>query len=97
MAKNKDWVCFDTPALDKSDKSAFKALTKGEASPYQQQRVLEVIVADLARTHSTTLIPGAPDQTAFLQGRAFVGQRILKILSQPVDGLAPNEEGKSNG
>ena len=97
MAKRKDWECFETPALDKSEKGAFKALSKGEASEYQQQLILSVIVKKLARTHSTTLIPGAPDQTAFLQGRAFVGQRILKILSQPVDGKAPTEEGESNG
>ena len=97
MAKNKDWICFDTEPLDRQERSAFKALSKGEASAHQQQLILSVIVKKFARTDDATLIPGAPDQNTFLQGRAFVGQRIRKVLSQPVDGPAPTTEGKPNG
>ena len=97
MAKRKDWICFDTPELDRSEKSAIKALSKGEASEYQQQLALSVIVKKLARTNDIPFVPGWSDQSAFMAARAFVGTRIQKILSQPVDGSAPIEEGKTNG
>jgi hypothetical protein len=32
-------------------------------------------------------VPGSFDETAFLQGRAFVGKRIMQVLNKPLEKL----------
>lgn len=80
----KDAVCFLTEHLDEAEVQSIKALSRGDATEHQQALALHVIVKKLARTHDLHYIPQSPDQTAFLNGRAFVGHRILKIINQPV-------------
>lgn len=60
---------------------AFKALEAGEATPYQQQRVLNLIIKNFARTYDLPYIPGESDQSAFLAGRAFVGHSIMRYIN----------------
>jgi hypothetical protein len=88
--KNSD--CFECRELDKEEHIALKALGKGEATDYQQRLALKIIVNDFSRTHDLCYIPGTFDETSFLNGRAFVGQKILKYLNIPVGKLKDEEE-----
>ena len=78
---------FKYQALTKQEIVALKALQKGEASEYQQRLALVVITNKLCRAQDQLYIPGSFDATAFLSGRAFVGQAILKYLNIPVGKL----------
>lgn len=59
---------------------AIRALEGGEANPEQQRLALSAIIKKLSRTYDVHFVPNSPDETNFLEGRAFVGQNILKIL-----------------
>ena len=78
----------------KAEVVALKAVAKGEADPGQQHAVLQLIVKKFAQAHDLTYIPGDPDGTAFLSGRAYVGKSILKYLNYPASKLdkQPDEE-----
>lgn len=63
-----------------ADANAIQALGRGDASAEQQQRALSVIVEKLAGTYEHTFVPGAQDQTTYLEGRRSVGLQIVKLL-----------------
>lgn len=75
---------FACPELDKPEIEAIKALAEGEATAGQQTLALHVIVNKFSRTHDLLYIPDSFDQTSFMNGRAFVGMKILKYLKLPV-------------
>lgn len=70
--------------LTKQEVVALQDLNTGEATPYQQRLALMVIINKFARAQDLLYIPGSFDQTAILNGRAFVGQQILKYINIPV-------------
>ena len=76
--------CFAIEPLDDIDKRAIRALQSGEATPAQQQLAIYVIVNKLSRSHDVLFVPNDHDQTAFLAGRGYVGQQILKICKTPI-------------
>jgi len=80
-------ACFRYKALTKEEHQALTSLNKGEANEYQQRLALSVIVNKFSRAHNTLYIPDSFDQSAFLNGRAFVGHEILKHLQIPVGQL----------
>lgn len=82
-----DIIATQTRTLTTPEVVAIQALHRGEATAYQQKLALKVIVNDFCRAHDALYIPGSFDQTAFLNGRAFVGQRILKFINIPVGKL----------
>jgi hypothetical protein len=84
--------CFKTPALDKHDIEAIKALEKGTATEHQQKLALAVIIKKFARTHDQPFVPDSRDETAFLSGRCFVGNKIIKIISQPIGKIKHSTE-----
>jgi hypothetical protein len=80
-------IATQTRTLTKDEVIALQCLHRGEANEYQQRLALKVIVNDFSRAQDALYIPGSFDQTAFLNGRAFVGQRILKYINIPVGKL----------
>ena len=76
--------CLETDPLDEHEIIALKNLSKGKATEYQQVLALHAITNKICRVHDNLFIPGAPDQTAFLAGRAYVGSKILFELNVPV-------------
>lgn len=72
---------------DKEELIALRAVYNGEANPYQQRLALYLITNVFSRAQDVLYIPGSFDQTAFLNGRAFVGQQILKYIKIPVGKL----------
>ena len=83
--------CFEVETLKKEDVHAIKAVYAGEADPYQQRRAMFIFVNHFCRTHDVLFVPGEPDQTTFLNGRAFPGMQLLKTLNQPIGKLIDSE------
>jgi hypothetical protein len=94
MHNSKDDPFYCLP-LTKEEHSALKCLQRGEATPGQQHMALSAIVNKLSRAHDILLIPGNPEGTGVLNGRAFVGMKILRYLNVPI-GAHINEEEVNN-
>lgn len=94
-SSKKSNICFLTPTLSKLDVEAIKALNRGDATDHQQRLALAVICNKLSRAQDALYIPGTFDETAFLNGRAFVGQKILKIINLPIGKLI-NEKAETD-
>lgn len=92
--------CFRCDDPTKEEAEAIKALESGQAQDYQQQIALNYIVNKLCRSNDVLYIHGNNSlDTAFLNGRAFPGQKILKILKVPIGRLKlkQTEEVEENG
>lgn len=64
--------------------SAIKALNAGLASSDQQKEALRWIIEDLARTYDLSYRPGTDGDrdTAFAEGKRFVGMQIVKQINR---------------
>jgi hypothetical protein len=62
------------------DAAAIQALARGDADAQQQQRALACVIEKLAGTYEHTFVPGAQDQTTYLEGRRSVGLQVVKLL-----------------
>jgi len=96
LSSKRSEECFQCRELDKEEHQAIKALQRGDASEYQQRLALKVIINVFSRSHDMLFIPGAADQTVFMNGRAFVGQKILKYLNIPIGKLQEEEHDGEN-
>lgn len=84
MSHKPDSVALDVAKLDVREIRAIKSLAVGEASADQQMLALEVIVKKLSRAFDLGYLPGSFDESAFLNGRMFVGMQITKVVNQPM-------------
>ena len=87
-------VVFKIAKIDDQEHRALRALRRGEATDYEQKLALQVIINKISRAQDLLYIPGSFDQSAFMNGRAFVGQQLLKYLNLPVgkiEEVDPNE------
>ncbi len=91
MSSKRNEECFKCREPDKEEHQALKALQRGDATEYRQRLALRLIINVFSRSHDMLFIPGAADQTVFMNGRAFVGQKILKYLNIPVGKLKEEE------
>lgn len=96
MIGKKNKICFQYKELDKHEIRAIKALHAGEATPHQQGLALAVIVNNLSRAQDLLYIPDSFDETAFMNGRAYVGQKILKIINVPTAKLLKKDEAETD-
>ncbi len=84
------WATVDELTSDEA--RAIKAMYAGEANPGQQRLALQVIVNKFSRAQDMLFVPGEHDQTAFLNGRGFVGMQILKVIKVPIGKLQTVDE-----
>ena len=75
--------------ITKEEHQALQELWRGKATEHQQQLVLQVIVNKFARAQDLLYVPGDVHATSFINGRAFVGQQVLKYLNLPIGQLHP--------
>ena len=68
------------PDWELADASAIQALERGEATPEQQKRALKWIVETASSTYDLSYRPESERDTAFAEGRRFVGLNIVKLL-----------------
>lgn len=62
-----------------ADIAAIQALQRGDASPDQQRRALDYIIT-LAGTYDLSYRPDSVQDTAFAEGKRFVGLQVIKAL-----------------
>lgn len=82
-----DAEAFRYVGIDREDVVAIKALSEGQANEFQQKRALSIIVKNFSRMYDVAFVPDAPDQSAFLAGRMYVGSRILYYVNYPASKL----------
>lgn len=84
-----------SPDLDEHNVWSVKLLAKGEASAEQQIAALEFILHKLAQTDNQSFVPNdmsGGQNTAFLEGRRFVGRELRRIILEPSERLLPPEK-----
>lgn len=62
-----------------ADVSAIQALHRGEATPDQQKRALDWIIG-AAGTYDLSYRPDSDRDSAFAEGKRFVGLQLVKLL-----------------
>jgi hypothetical protein len=68
---------------DVADVGALQQCYRGEAMPHQQKRALDYVIDTLCATYDLSFRPG-PDgerETAFAEGKRWVGLQIVKLLN----------------
>lgn len=73
---------FELPELDEAEVVSIKACWVGEATPHQQRQAMNVVVDKLSMADRLPYQPGSFDETAFLNGRAWVGKALRRILKR---------------
>jgi hypothetical protein len=68
-------------AYSKHDVMAVKALAAGNATEGQQKRALSLIIEGIAGSYEPSYWPGSPTDTAFAEGRRFVGLQLVKFVN----------------
>lgn len=71
----------------KADVAAIQAMRRGEATADQQQRAFEYLLVTICDRNGMSYRPGGPEgdrDTAFAEGRRFVGNQIVKLANLPL-------------
>lgn len=74
------------PKYTIADVHAVKALARGEATADQQKRALDWIVHAAAGAYELSFRSdgdGGERETAFAEGRRFVGMQVVKLVNMP--------------
>ena len=76
---------------DPDDAEALKALVRGDASEEQQRRAVNWFITKAAGTYDLSFrsdAEGGDRETAFAEGRRFVGLQAVKLINMPGPVLA---------
>ena len=68
---------------------AIKNVAKGIAGESDQKLAMAYIIKEIGRAYDNNFVPGSADETNFLQGRAFVGTKITRIIEQDHQTINP--------
>ena len=82
-------------AYEGADVGAIQALNRGDATPEQQRRALRYIVEVVAGTYDQSFRPDSERDTAFAEGRRFVGLTLVKLSKINPQLLRKNTDGRS--
>lgn len=66
---------------DLADAAAIQALVRGDASHEQQRRAIDFIINGVACTYDLSYRPGSDRDTAFAEGKRFVGLQLVKAIN----------------
>lgn len=82
MKKPRTVGAHEPPVYDDATCAALRAIAGGTATAGQQRAVLDWIVNKAAATYDLSYRPGADGDrdTAFAEGRRFVGLQIVKLM-----------------
>ena len=75
------------PSYEKADISAIKGVVAGTATPEQQVRAMRYIIETLCGAYDLSYRPGSDRDTAFAEGRRFVGLQIIKAIKLDLSAL----------
>lgn len=74
------------PAYSVAEIEALKAMARGEAQPHQQKMALDWLINTAAGTYDLSYrsdAEGGERETAFAEGRRFVGMQAVKLVNLP--------------
>ena len=71
---------------DRAGVAAIKALDRGEATPEQQRRALTTIIEGISMYYDLSY-RSDPYDTAFAEGRRFVGAQIVKLTKLNINAI----------
>jgi len=71
---------FKPPPYEAADATAIQQLEQGVAGPEMQKRALAWIVNQASGLYDQSYRPGDTHETAFAEGRRFVGNAVVKML-----------------
>ncbi len=80
------------PVYDNTDIAAIQALSLGEAASHQQIRALKWIVEQVAGTYDQSYRPDSERDSAFAEGRRFVGLQLVKATKLNLQKLRKDNE-----
>ncbi len=86
---------LDPPPLDAPIIYAIKALAKGEADASDQKLAINFIVVLLSRANDQCFVPNdvsGGQNTAFLEGKRFVGRELRRIIDTPSEELLGKQQ-----
>jgi len=75
-----------------ADLNAVRAVAAGEANSIQQQRAIRWLVENVCGTYQLSYRPESDRDTAFAEGRRFVGLQIVKAINLRTDLLTKRSE-----
>jgi hypothetical protein len=84
--------------VNKADVIAIKAVAAGEATPDQQQRAMRAVVLQVACADEISFCPdhkGGDRETAFAEGKRFVGFQLRKLIQTPLHVLTGEKTSES--
>jgi hypothetical protein len=70
------------PPVRVAEQTALRALSAGQASPEQQKLFMDWLLVDVCGLKESCYRAGKPDDTAFLEGRRFVGLFLAGVLTK---------------
>lgn len=71
---------FKPPGYEAADITAIQQIEQGKAESEMQKRALKWIIEEACKTYDMSYRPGDTHETAFHEGRRFVGNEIIKML-----------------
>ena len=74
-----------------ADVTAVQAILRGEANEDQQKRAMKWIIETAAATYEMSYRPASTHDTAFSEGRRFVGNQIIKLSRLNASTIARRE------
>jgi hypothetical protein len=88
------WDNIVPPKADKPAIVALKATLRGEATPDQQTRAIQYIVRTISAHQRTSFRPGpgSGEETAFNEGRRYVGNQIAILTDIPLSKLFKDDK-----
>lgn len=81
------------PKWELADAGALQALERGDADEHAQRRALKFIVETVCATYDMSYRPDSPSDTAFAEGKRYVGLQIVKCIRMNLSKLRSNEDG----
>ena len=73
---------------------ALKALSEGEASDKQQKLIMRELL-NLSGYYDLSYRPDSDRDTAFAEGKRFVGAQVLKMVNLPADVIEKAKEART--
>ena len=96
MSSNKQGP-WEPAGYELPDVAAIQALVRGDANEEQQKRAIKWIIESAAGTYDQTYWPGGDEgdrNTAFAEGKRFVGNTIVKMTRLSTMSLKERGESK---
>lgn len=97
MPRKPEYRPWHPEKYEPADVRAIKNLAMGEADEIEQARAFKWIVENLCRTYDQTYFPESDRDSAFAEGKRFVGNALVKMLRLNPAALAKPNQPREQG